>query len=90
VWTDSGWDGKPVAGAVIYELHIGTFTPAGTLDAAIDRLDHLISLGVEFVELMPVNAVNGAHNWGYDGVGWYAVHEPYGGPDALVRFVDAA
>jgi len=90
VWTDSGWDGKPVASAVIYELHIGTFTPAGTLDAAIDRLDHLISLGVEFVELMPVNAVNGTHNWGYDGVGWYAVHEPYGGPDALVRFVDAA
>lgn len=84
------WSGRSVHGAVIYELHVGTFTPAGTLDAAIGHLDDLVDLGVDFVELMPLNAVNGIHNWGYDGVGWYAVHEPYGGPDALLRFVGAA
>ena len=74
---------------MIYELHVGTFTPEGTFDAAIEKLDHLVDLGVDFVELMPVNAFNGTHGWGYDGVLWYAVHEPYGGPDGLVRFVDA-
>ena len=74
---------------MIYELHIGTFTREGTLDSAIDKLDYLVDLGVDFVELMPVNAFAGTHGWGYDGVLWYAVHEPYGGPDALVRFVDA-
>ena len=83
------WTGRSVQGAVIYELHIGTFTPAGTFDAAIDRLDHLVDLGADFVEVMPVNAFSGTHGWGYDGVLWYAVHEPYGGPDGLVRFVDA-
>ena len=65
--------GASSPGAVIYELHVGTFTPEGTLDAAIDRLDHLVELGVDLVELMPVNAFNGAHNWGYDGVRWFAV-----------------
>ena len=75
--------------ASIYELHIGTFTPDGTLDAAIDRLDHLVDLGIDFVELLPVNAFNGDHNWGYDGVLWYAVQESYGGPAAYQRFVDA-
>ncbi|MGK2875642.1 MAG: malto-oligosyltrehalose trehalohydrolase [Nocardioides sp.] len=88
-WTDQDWTGRQLAGAVIYELHVGTFTPEGTLDAAISRLDHLVSLGVDLVELMPVNAVNGTHNWGYDGVGWFAVHEPYGGPAGYQRFVDA-
>lgn len=88
-WTDADWRGRSIEGAVIYELHIGTFTAEGTLDSAIERLDHLIDLGVDFVELMPVNAFGGTHGWGYDGVLWYAVHEPYGGPDALVRFVDA-
>lgn len=83
------WPGRAVAGAIIYELHVGTFTEAGTFDAAIERLDHLIDLGVDFVELMPVNAFSGSHGWGYDGVLWYAVHEPYGGPSGLVRFVDA-
>jgi maltooligosyltrehalose trehalohydrolase len=87
--TDTGWAGRSVHGAVIYELHIGTFTAAGTFDAAIDKLDYLVDLGVDFVEVMPVNAFSGTHGWGYDGVLWYAVHEPYGGPDALVRFVDA-
>lgn len=88
IWSDSAWAGRPVAGAIIYELHIGTFTAAGTLDAATDRLDHLSELGVDFVELMPVNAFNGTHNWGYDGVGWFAVQESYGGPDALAGFVN--
>lgn len=87
--TDESWTGRSVQGAVIYELHIGSFTPAGTFDSAIDRLDHLVDLGVDFVEVMPVNAFSGTHGWGYDGVLWYAVHEPYGGPDGLVRFVDA-
>lgn len=88
-WTDAGWQGRSIAGAVIYELHVGTFTPGGTFDAAIDKLDHLVDLGIDFVELMPVNAFGGSHGWGYDGVLWYAVHEPYGGPDALIRFIDA-
>jgi maltooligosyltrehalose trehalohydrolase len=88
-WTDSGWTGLSAQGAVIYELHIGTFTPAGTFDSAIEKLDYLVDLGVDLVEVMPVNAFSGTHGWGYDGVLWYAVHEPYGGPDGLVRFVDA-
>ncbi|MEO9201644.1 MAG: malto-oligosyltrehalose trehalohydrolase [Mycobacterium sp.] len=88
-WTDHSWRGRRLAGAVIYELHIGTFTDEGTLDAAIGRLGHLSSLGIDFVEILPVNAFNGSCNWGYDGVLWYAVHEPYGGPDAYQRFVDA-
>ena len=88
-WTDTDWAGRSVTGSVIYELHIGTFTAAGTLDSAIEKLGALVELGVDFVELMPVNAFAGTHGWGYDGVLWYAVHEPYGGPDALVRFVDA-
>jgi maltooligosyltrehalose trehalohydrolase len=88
-WTDSAWTGRQLPGAVLYELHIGTFTPEGTFDAAIGHLDHLVDLGVDLVELLPVNAFNGEHNWGYDGVCWYAPHEPYGGPDGLKRFVDA-
>ncbi len=88
-WTDGGWTGRSVQGAVIYELHIGTFTVEGTFDSAIEKLDYLVDLGVDFVEVMPVNAFPGTHGWGYDGVLWYAVHEPYGGPDGLVRFVDA-
>lgn len=88
-WTDHGWTGRQLAGSVFYELHIGTFTPEGTFDAAIERLDHLVTLGVTTVELMPVNAFDGTHNWGYDGVLWYAVQESYGGPDGLQRFVDA-
>ncbi len=88
-WTDRAWTGRQLAGGVIYELHLGTFTPEGTLDAAIGRLDHLTALGVDFVELLPVNGFNGTHNWGYDGVLWYTVHEEYGGPAAYQRFVDA-
>ncbi len=88
-WTDAGWTGRSVEGAVIYELHIGTFTKAGTFASAIEKLDYLVDLGIGFVELMPVNSFSGTHGWGYDGVLWYSVHEPYGGPDGLVRFVDA-
>jgi maltooligosyltrehalose trehalohydrolase len=88
-WTDADWRGRSVQGAVIYELHVGTFTPAGTFDSAIEKLDYLVDLGIDFVELMPVNSFAGTHGWGYDGVLWYSVHEPYGGPDGLVRFVNA-
>ena len=88
-WTDQLWRGVPLAGAVIYELHVGTFTADGTFDAAVQRLDHLVDLGITAVELLPCNAFDGRWGWGYDGVAWYAVHEPYGGPDGLKRFVDA-
>jgi maltooligosyltrehalose trehalohydrolase len=88
-WADAAWTGRQLAGGVVYELHVGTFTPDATLDSATDRLDHLVDLGIDFVELLPVNAFNGTHNWGYDGVLWYAVHEAYGGPAAYQRFVDA-
>ncbi|KRE93587.1 malto-oligosyltrehalose trehalohydrolase [Nocardioides sp. Soil774] len=88
-WRDAAWTGRQLAGSVIYELHVGTFTPDGTLDSAIERLDHLLDIGVDLVEVMPVNSFNGTHNWGYDGVAWFAVHEQYGGPDAYKRFVDA-
>ncbi len=89
VWTDSDWSGRATDGAVIYELHVGTFTADGTFEAAIEKLDYLVDLGIDFVELMPVNSFSGSHGWGYDGVLWYSVHEPYGGPDGLVRLVDA-
>jgi maltooligosyltrehalose trehalohydrolase len=88
-WADGDWTGRQLAGSVVYELHVGTFTPQGTFAAAAEKLDHLLELGVDLVEVLPVNAVNGTHNWGYDGVGWYAVHEPYGGPDGFKAFVDA-
>ncbi|GGL09362.1 maltooligosyltrehalose trehalohydrolase [Curtobacterium luteum] len=89
-WTDDAWTGRPARGGVIYEMHVGTFTPEGTLDAAADRLEHLVELGVSFVEVLPVNGFNGEWNWGYDGVAWYAVQHTYGGPDAYDRFVDRA
>jgi maltooligosyltrehalose trehalohydrolase len=89
-WSDDHWTGRQLAGSVLYELHLGTFTPEGTLDAAAGRLDHLVALGVDLVELLPVNGFNGTHNWGYDGVLWSAVDESYGGPAAYQRFVDAA
>ena len=88
-WTDDEWRGVPLAGAVLYELHVGTFTTEGTFDAAIERLDHLVDLGIDAVEVLPVASYDGPHGWGYDGVALYAVHEPYGGPDAFKRFVDA-
>jgi maltooligosyltrehalose trehalohydrolase len=89
-WHDAEWAGRDLTAAVVYEMHIGTFTAGATFDAAIERLDHLVELGVTHVEVLPVNDFNGVWNWGYDGVDWYAVHETYGGPDGLKRFVDAA
>ena len=88
-WTDTEWAGRELPGGIIYELHVGTFTTEGTLDSAVGRLDDLVELGIDFVELLPVNAFNGTHNWGYDGVLWFAVQESYGGPAAYQRFVDA-
>jgi maltooligosyltrehalose trehalohydrolase len=84
------WAGLPLPGAVLYELHVGTYTSEGTLDAAAERLGHLAELGVTHVELMPVCPFPGRHGWGYEGVSLWAVHEPYGGPEALKRFVDRA
>jgi maltooligosyltrehalose trehalohydrolase len=89
-WTDDAWGGLDLLGGAIYELHVGTFTPGGTLDPAIDRLDHLVDLGVVAVELLPVAEAMGERGWGYDGVDLWAVHHAYGGPSALRRFVDAA
>ncbi|WP_378145688.1 malto-oligosyltrehalose trehalohydrolase [Cnuibacter sp. UC19_7] len=88
-WHD-GFQPVPLSRAEIYELHIGTFTPEGTLEAAATRFEHLRSIGVTHIELLPVNDFNGEYNWGYDGVDWYAVHEQYGGPEGYRRFVDAA
>lgn len=88
-WTDDDWPGVPLQGAVLYEMHVGTFTAEGTFDAAIHHLDHLVDLGVDVVEIMPVASFPGRFGWGYDGVATWAVHEPYGGPEGLQRFVDA-
>ncbi|PWH05899.1 malto-oligosyltrehalose trehalohydrolase [Brachybacterium endophyticum] len=88
------WEGRDLRGGVLYELHVGTFAPApdggtGTLDTAIGRLDELVELGVDAVELMPLASFPGERGWGYDGVALSAVHAPYGGPAALARFVEA-
>jgi maltooligosyltrehalose trehalohydrolase len=88
-WTDAGFRAPPLAASVIYELHIGTFSPAGTFDGAIERLDHLVDLGVTHVEVLPVNEFPGERGWGYDGVDLFAPHHAYGGPDGLKRLVDA-
>ena len=88
-WTDSGWQGVTLDDAVIYEMHVGTFTSAGTFDAAIERLEYLRELGITIVEVMPVASYPGDHGWGYDGVALYSVHNTYGGPDAFKRFVNA-
>ena len=82
--------GRPLRGEVLYELHIGTFTPEGTFDAAIEKLDELKAVGVTAIELMPVQPFGGERNWGYDGVMWHAVTDVYGGPDGLLRLIDAA
>jgi maltooligosyltrehalose trehalohydrolase len=89
-WTDSSWRGLSARGRVVYELHVGTFTPEGTFDAAIGRLEHLVELGVDMVELMPVAEFPGRWGWGYDGVDLFAPHHVYGGPDGLKRLIDAS
>lgn len=88
-WTDGGWEGRPWEEVVLYELHIGTFTAEGTFRAAIDRLDHLVDLGITAVELMPVNDFPGDRDWGYDGVTLFAPDSRYGRPDDLKALVDA-
>jgi maltooligosyltrehalose trehalohydrolase len=88
-WSDDGFRAPPLPELVIYELHVGTFSEAGTFDGAIARLDDLVELGVTACELMPVAQFPGARNWGYDGVNLWAPHSTYGGPDGLRRLVDA-
>ena len=88
-WHDAHWQPPPLSSAILYELHIGTFTPGGTFLSAIDRLDHLVELGITHVELMPVNEFSGSAGWGYDGVDLYAPHHDYGTPDELKTLIDA-
>jgi maltooligosyltrehalose trehalohydrolase len=88
-WTDAGFQAPPLASAIIYELHLGTFTPAGTFLSAIEKLNRLAALGVTHVELMPVNEFDGDWGWGYDGVDLFAPHHAYGTPADLKTLVDA-
>jgi maltooligosyltrehalose trehalohydrolase len=88
-WHDGRWQAPPLTSAILYEMHVGTFTPEGTFDCAIEKLDYLVDLGVTHIEVMPVAAYAGDRGWGYDGVSLFAVTENYGGPDGLKRFVDA-
>jgi maltooligosyltrehalose trehalohydrolase len=88
-WNDSGWQAPPLSSALLYELHIGTFTPEGTFEAAESRLDYLKELGVTHVELMPIANFPGKRGWGYDGVDLYAPFSAYGEPDDLKHLVNA-
>jgi malto-oligosyltrehalose trehalohydrolase/4-alpha-glucanotransferase len=90
LWRDAGWRGRPWEEAVVYELHIGAFTPEGTFRAAIGKLDHLVALGVTAIEIMPIGDFPGRRNWGYDGVLPYAPDSSYGRPDDVKALVDAA
>jgi maltooligosyltrehalose trehalohydrolase len=89
-WTDEAWKGISLREYIIYELHIGTFTPEGTFDSAIAKLPYLKQLGITAIEVMPVSAFPGSRNWGYDGISPYAVQTTYGGPAAFKQFIDAA
>ena len=89
-WRDAGWSGRPWQEAVIYELHVGALTPEGTFRAAIDKLDHLVALGVTAIEIMPIGDFPGSRNWGYDGVLPYAPDSCYGRPEDLKALVEAA
>lgn len=88
-WNDGDWRGMQLAGAVLYELHPGTFSPDGTFDGIIEHLPHLVRLGVDAIELMPVAEFSGDRGWGYDGADLFAPHHVYGGPTGLKRLVDA-
>ena len=88
-WHHANWSGLDLAQYVLYELHVGTYTKEGTFDAIVPRLDELKSLGITALELMPVAQFPGNRNWGYDGVYPFAVQASYGGPDGLLRLVDA-
>jgi len=89
-WSDNDWRGRPWEEAVIYELHVGSFTPAGSFDGVIERLDYLADLGVTALEIMPVSDFPGCRNWGYDGVLPFAPDAAYGRPEDFKRLVDAA
>ncbi len=89
-WSDDGWRGVDLRDYILYELHVGTFTPQGTFDGVVEKLAYLKSLGISVIELMPVAAFPGKRNWGYDGVSPFAVQASYGGPDGLKRLVNAA
>ncbi|MFL6414993.1 MAG: malto-oligosyltrehalose trehalohydrolase [Bryobacteraceae bacterium] len=88
-WTDKNWQARPLASAIIYELHIGTLTPEGTFAAAIQKIPYLLDLGVTHIEIMPVNEFSGPWGWGYDGVDLYAPHHQYGTPDDLKALINA-
>jgi maltooligosyltrehalose trehalohydrolase len=88
-WQANDWQNKPLENYLIYELHIGTFTPEGTFEAAAQKLDHLVDLGINAIEIMPVAQFPGDRNWGYDGVFPYAVQQSYGGAAGLQSLVDA-
>lgn len=88
-WSDGLWRGFHLPSAVLYELHVGTFTPEGTFDSAIDRLNYLVELGIDAIEIMPVVEFPGTRGWGYDGVDLFAPHHVYGGPEGLKRLIDA-
>jgi maltooligosyltrehalose trehalohydrolase len=87
-WRDQSWRPGPLSAAVLYELHVGTFGPSPTFDGVVDRLDHLVDLGVSAIEVMPVAEFSGGRGWGYDGVLLYAPHHAYGGPLGLKRLID--
>ncbi len=89
-WSDDGFTAPPLHQQVLYELHVGTFSPEGTFDGVIARLPHLVELGITTIELLPVWQFPGERNWGYDGVLPSAVQDSYGGPEGLRRLVDAA
>ena len=90
VWTNNDWRGRPWNEAVIYELHVGAFTPEGTFDGVRERLGHIASLGATAVELMPISDFSGSRNWGYDGTLPFAPDSAYGDPQSLKKLVDAA
>ncbi|MCK5342902.1 MAG: malto-oligosyltrehalose trehalohydrolase, partial [Candidatus Heimdallarchaeota archaeon] len=90
VWDDAGWDGINLSEMILYELHIGTFTPEGTFQAVISKLDDLKDIGINTIEIMPIAQFPGERNWGYDGAYPYAVQNSYGGPTGLKSLVDAA
>src|SRR5690606_20560616 len=89
LWEDSTWKGMDMSQMIIYELHVGTFTPEGTFEAIIDKLDHLKELGVNTLEIMPISQFPGERNWGYDGVYPFAAQHRYGGPEGLKTLINA-
>ena len=89
-WTDMDWNGRPWEEAIIYELHVGTFTEKGSFQAAIAKLDHLVALGITAIQIMHIADFYGEFNWGYDGAMWFAPDASYGRPEELKALIDAA